>query len=87
MSAINEHTGDSLVSKTSAAYRDNYDKIFRKKQDLPSYITRTETHVTDTRVIKVQPDGSALMVDPRTKVAYNVSTGEEVKQGCTQSST
>ena len=41
MSAINEHTGDFLVSKTSEAYRDNYDSIFRKK---PQVCTRSHPH-------------------------------------------
>ena len=41
MSTINEHTGDFLVSKTSEAYRDNYDSIFRKK---PQGCTRSHPH-------------------------------------------
>lgn len=41
MSTINEHTGDFLVSKTSEAYRDNYDSIFRKK---PQVCTRSHPH-------------------------------------------
>lgn len=41
MSAINEHTGDSLVSKSSEKYRDNYDSIFRKK---PQGCTRSHPH-------------------------------------------
>jgi len=41
MSAINEHTGDSLVSKSSEKYRDNYDSIFRKK---PQGYTRSHPH-------------------------------------------
>jgi len=33
MTAKNEHTGDSIISKAqSDAYRDNYDRIFGKKQ-------------------------------------------------------
>ena len=31
MATTNNITGDLLVSKSSEAYRDNYDKIFRKK--------------------------------------------------------
>ena len=31
MAAKNDITGDALISKTSNAYRDNYDKIFGKK--------------------------------------------------------
>ena len=41
MSAINEHTGDQIVSKSSEAYRDNYDSIFRKK---PQVCTRSHPH-------------------------------------------
>lgn len=41
MSAINEHTGESMVSKSSEAYRDNYDGIFRKK---PQVCTRSNPH-------------------------------------------
>lgn len=33
MAAKNDITGDLIVSKTSKKYRDNYDKIFRKKND------------------------------------------------------
>lgn len=28
--SLNPHTGDSLVTKPSKAYEDNYDKIFKK---------------------------------------------------------
>ena len=31
MVAVNDITGDSLVSRTSEAYRNNYDAIFGKK--------------------------------------------------------
>jgi len=41
MSAINDHTGDLLVSKSSKAYRDNYDSIFKKK---PQGCTRSHPH-------------------------------------------
>lgn len=32
MVAVNDITGDSLVSRTSEAYRNNYDTIFGKKK-------------------------------------------------------
>lgn len=32
MVAVNDITGDSLVSRTSEAYRNNYDAIFGKKK-------------------------------------------------------
>lgn len=32
MTSVNNITGDRLVSKTSDAYRDNYDSIFKKKE-------------------------------------------------------
>jgi hypothetical protein len=32
MSAINEITGDSITSKSSEKYRENYDGIFRKQE-------------------------------------------------------
>ena len=32
MAAINEHTGDSITSKSSEAYRGNFDAIFRKQE-------------------------------------------------------
>lgn len=36
MTAKNDITGDSIQTKTiSDAYRDNYDRIFGKKKDLP----------------------------------------------------
>jgi hypothetical protein len=35
MSAINEHTGASIVSKNSDKFRDNYDGIFRKPKQEP----------------------------------------------------
>lgn len=41
MSAINDHTGALIVSKSSEAYRDNYDSIFRKK---PQVCTRSHPH-------------------------------------------
>ena len=41
MATINEHTGDPIVSKSSEAYRDNYDSIFRKK---PQVCTRGHPH-------------------------------------------
>lgn len=34
MATTNDITGDLLVSKSSEAYRDNYDRIFRKKAPL-----------------------------------------------------
>jgi ribosomal protein L37E len=34
MAANNDITGDAIVSKpTSSSYRDNYDRIFRKKKE------------------------------------------------------
>jgi len=87
MASLNEITGDLICSKSSEKYRDNYDGIFRKNDTnvTPSYIKRTETHVVDTRIVEVQPDGSILMVDPKTKQAYGVSTGEKISHGCTRS--
>jgi hypothetical protein len=35
MSAINDHTGASIVSKNSEKFRDNYDSIFRKPEQEP----------------------------------------------------
>ena len=35
--AKNDITGDSLTSKTSKAYRDNYDAIFSTKEQKPEY--------------------------------------------------
>ena len=32
MATKNDITGDALISRTSEAYRDNYDKIFGKKK-------------------------------------------------------
>ena len=36
MSNTNDITGDRLVSKTSNAYRDNYDRVFGKKEPEPT---------------------------------------------------
>lgn len=36
MTSKNDITGDSLVSKTSEAYRSNYDLIFRKRDTMTS---------------------------------------------------
>ena len=42
MATKNDVTGDSIRSRTSSkAYRDNYDKIFRKKKDEGSSNGRT----------------------------------------------
>ena len=41
MATTNDITGDILVSKSSEAYRDNYDSIFRKK---PQGCTRSHSH-------------------------------------------
>lgn len=41
MSASNDITGALMVSKSSEAYRDNYDSIFRKK---PQVCTRSHPH-------------------------------------------
>ena len=38
MTAVNDITGDVLRSKTSAAYRNNYDAIFGKKETKESTV-------------------------------------------------
>ena len=36
MATKNDITGDALISKTSNAYRDNYDRIFGKHEEVPT---------------------------------------------------
>lgn len=46
--AINEHTGDSLITKASnEAYRDNYDKIFKSTKPDSGLILSTLQHLRD----------------------------------------
>ena len=42
MVAVNDITGDSLVSRTSEAYRNNYDAIFGKKGTTNEQRTRCD---------------------------------------------
>lgn len=45
MATKNDVTGDSLISKASnQKYRDNYDAIFKKKDDIKLNETQTEAN-------------------------------------------
>lgn len=74
MVAVNDITGDSLVSRTSEAYRNNYDAIFGKKEKTNEQRTRcNDGQLAGTD----RSNGEQSKTEPRTTMENETITAHD----------